>query len=473
MAADILPKFADWLASEPSNLPGNSFSVKKLADNLRQTQGTMRTELGTRGTIVSAATVDLSTVDAGAIDVTGATGPITSFGTLDAGIRKRLRFTDGGQTITRNATSLETITAADIVVAAGDQCEVESGGSGNWFMVWYERADGSTTQVNSGATITRQTKTGNYTLATSDKASAIDMTGSWTLTFAVMTAGWWVILNNAGTGDITMSGSMDGVSNPVIYPGEVRQLFADGSSILLQGGSKTYSSVGTFTWKWPPKATWADVTVIGGAGGGSGGVSAAGSGGGGGGGGGVARTRYRGVAGGTACTLNVGAGGSAGSLGNQGGDGSSSTFDVGGGIGQITGTQGLRGGAGQAGGGASTAGTAGTGSLADANSNSGAGGSCVGTGAGSPGGSSLRGCGGGGSGGGSVSGAAGTGGTVLGAPVDSGGAGGNGGAGGFPSASPGTVGTAPGGGGGGGGSSTGTGAAGAAGAAGAVRIQWG
>jgi len=105
-------------------------------DSVRQLMADVRTEWAQGASIASAATVDLSTSTGGYVTITGSTGPITSFGTVSAGIRRRLLFT-GTPTITYNATSMITPTAASIVVVAGDTCEVISEGSGNWRFLWY------------------------------------------------------------------------------------------------------------------------------------------------------------------------------------------------------------------------------------------------------------------------------------------------------------------------------------------------
>lgn len=146
MPADIPQALKDWSATPGSNLPSGATLVStNLDDNLRNLQAAVRTEVASRGTIASGTTTDLSTVDAGAIDVTGTT-TITALGTVSAGMRKVLRFA-GALTLTHNATSLQLITAADITTAAGDQCEMESLGSGNWRMVWYAKASGEPVAV--------------------------------------------------------------------------------------------------------------------------------------------------------------------------------------------------------------------------------------------------------------------------------------------------------------------------------------
>src|SRR5260221_5878434 len=75
-----------------------------LNDSIRQLMADVRTEWAQGASIASAATVDLSTSTGGYVTITGSTGPITSFGTVSAGIRRKLLFT-GTPTITHNATT--------------------------------------------------------------------------------------------------------------------------------------------------------------------------------------------------------------------------------------------------------------------------------------------------------------------------------------------------------------------------------
>lgn len=91
--------------------------------------------------IVSAATVDLSTATGNSLHITGSTGPITSFGTVDEGVIFELIF-DSTPTITYNATSLKLPGSANIVATAGDTMVLRSEGSGNWKCVAYTRING-------------------------------------------------------------------------------------------------------------------------------------------------------------------------------------------------------------------------------------------------------------------------------------------------------------------------------------------
>lgn len=91
-------------------------------------------------TLASAATVAIGAAGANGITITGTT-TITAFDTIAAGAIRHLTFS-GALTLTHNATSLILPSGANITTAAGDTCEAESLGSGNWRIRSYQRADG-------------------------------------------------------------------------------------------------------------------------------------------------------------------------------------------------------------------------------------------------------------------------------------------------------------------------------------------
>lgn len=99
------------------------------------------------------------------ITITGTT-TITSLGTANSGIVRRLVFTTALQ-ITHNATSLILPGAANITTAAGDVAEFVSLGSGNWRCLGYQRADGTALVPNGlGVGQTWQDVTGSRVLGT-------------------------------------------------------------------------------------------------------------------------------------------------------------------------------------------------------------------------------------------------------------------------------------------------------------------
>lgn len=154
--ADVTSTLTSWSSTAASNLPANSAAVgpNTLADNQRVIQAVVRAALAGDGTIASATTTDLSTVNDGDITVSGTT-TITGFGTLTAGIKKILTFS-GALTLTHNATSLILPGAANITTAAGDVAIMRSLGSGNWKCIAFQPAAGNA-KVGANADITSLT----------------------------------------------------------------------------------------------------------------------------------------------------------------------------------------------------------------------------------------------------------------------------------------------------------------------------
>ena len=92
-------------------------------------------------TLASAATVNIGAAAANYLIITGTT-TITAFDTVQAGTRRKLKFS-GALTLTHNAAKLILPGAANITTAAGDYAEFESEGSGNWRCTSYMPASGT------------------------------------------------------------------------------------------------------------------------------------------------------------------------------------------------------------------------------------------------------------------------------------------------------------------------------------------
>lgn len=90
--------------------------------------------------VASAATTSIGAATSNNVRITGTT-TITSFGTADAGITRRVRF-GGVLTLTHNATSLILPGGINITTAVNDTAEFLSLGSGNWFCKAYNNATG-------------------------------------------------------------------------------------------------------------------------------------------------------------------------------------------------------------------------------------------------------------------------------------------------------------------------------------------
>lgn len=130
--ADVASDLKTWSTTASSNGPSGSTAVGTgLDDNLRELQKVVRQDLATKGAdIASAATADLGAVPGLMHDITGTT-TITSFGTVSAGIVKKIKF-EGVLILTHNATSLILKYGQNHLTADGDVFEFISEGSGNW-----------------------------------------------------------------------------------------------------------------------------------------------------------------------------------------------------------------------------------------------------------------------------------------------------------------------------------------------------
>lgn len=156
----------------------------------------------------------------------------------------------------------------------------------------YLRGDGSWAGVgNTG--LTRSPRTANTPITVNDTGTFIDITaGTFTQTFgpvAEIGPGWYIFIRNGGTGDITLDPSgaelIDGLTSYIMYPGEARMIFSDGTafySFVLAPFTKEFAASANFIK--PPGYTTFEVELWGaGCGGQGGGTTNGGEGGGGGG----------------------------------------------------------------------------------------------------------------------------------------------------------------------------------------------
>lgn len=91
-------------------------------------------------TVASAGTTNIGAATTTKVQITGAT-TITAFDSVAAGIYREGRFA-GALTFTHNATSLIIPGGANITTAANDRFGALSLGSGNWIVLWYQKASG-------------------------------------------------------------------------------------------------------------------------------------------------------------------------------------------------------------------------------------------------------------------------------------------------------------------------------------------
>ena len=216
-------------------------------------------------------------------------GPITGSGTLTLG---------GTLAVANGGTGQSTFTDGQLLIgntATGSLSKaVLTAGAG----VTITNGNGSITIAAAGR-IPINAQSSNYTAVSADAGLLIQCTGSFTLLLtasASLTANWAAYVQNAGTGNITISRSstdlIDGLTSYIIYPGEVRLLISTGSgfeTIILNPFSKTWTTTDS-GFVWPPG--YSGVTGLGWGSGGGGGTNTA-SVFGGGGGGGAACTPYQ------------------------------------------------------------------------------------------------------------------------------------------------------------------------------------
>lgn len=111
-----------------------------LLDGSQQMTGALKLKKGAN--IASAGTINLANATGNEVHITGSTGPITSFGTVAAGVVFHLIF-DSTPTITYNAASMILNTGGvNYVASAGDRALAISEGGGNWNVTIF-RADGT------------------------------------------------------------------------------------------------------------------------------------------------------------------------------------------------------------------------------------------------------------------------------------------------------------------------------------------
>jgi len=99
------------------------------------------TLLGAQSTsIASGATVNLAAATGNSVNITGSTGPITSFGTVQQGAQFILTFVST-PTITASA-NIILPGGVDVICQAGDKAIAVSDGAGVWSLLFFNRASG-------------------------------------------------------------------------------------------------------------------------------------------------------------------------------------------------------------------------------------------------------------------------------------------------------------------------------------------
>lgn len=176
--------------------------------------------------------------------------------------------------------------------------------------------------------LVQETRTSNSAFVGVDSGKLIDFSGTFTQTFVGSVAlgiGWGITLRNPGPGIVTLdpysTETIDGVSTIVMYPGEIRFVYSDGSNLLskvISPFNYRFTTSGTFYMPSGYRRLYAEAQ--GGGGGGAGGQGGAGNitGGGGGAGGSGYLITIDSPSPGSSHAVVCGAGGTAGAGGSGG-----------------------------------------------------------------------------------------------------------------------------------------------------------
>ena len=124
-------------------------------------------------------------------------------------------------------------------------------------------------------------RTGSYTIVAGDQSKIVEFTGAAASTItlpnaAAVGSGWWCYLKHSGTGTtaaakrLAINGTLDGVVNTAVYPGDTRIIQSNGTSltsVLLVGGFLAVeASDSPFTYTVPSGTVTHQAFVLGGAG---------------------------------------------------------------------------------------------------------------------------------------------------------------------------------------------------------------
>ncbi|TXN23982.1 hypothetical protein [Methylobacterium sp. WL9] len=186
--------------------------------------------------MVSAALLDLSSAPMAKVAVTGSAA-ITSFGP-GKHLERLVRFVDGGNVLTHNATSLILPGGANIVTRPGDCLHATSDVAGNWRVHSYDRADGTPLILpisTQRAAFRNRIRNGGFTI------NERGVSGTVTLAAGVYGHDGF----KAGAGGCTYAFSKNnGVTTFNITAGTLLQVI-EGALYVVEGGTYTASWIGT------------------------------------------------------------------------------------------------------------------------------------------------------------------------------------------------------------------------------------
>lgn len=335
----VATSFSDHSFDNDGNLTATGSANTYVVKTGRRIRGYFKgLRLCVRIPVTNTSASTLTVDDAGSIDLRKSGNAALAAGDLVAGVYYDFIFDDANDV-------LQVVDAGGATLTAGEGIII-SGGS---IMTTIKRRN--VADISGGETV----------IASDNAKEIIVFGGTGTLAFtaaATLGDGFWFIVRNAGTGDITLnpdsSEQIDDLTSWVLYPGGSALITCNATnfrSILLSPMEKTFNSGGTFTT--PGVGSLIEGEIWGA--GGSGGRGTTNLAGGGGGGGACVPFRFARTAFGATEAITIGAGGAARTTNVAGADGGNSTVGslitgYGGGAGQV-----IAGGAGGGGGGALSA----------------------------------------------------------------------------------------------------------------------
>jgi len=141
----------------------------------------------------SSGTTDLSTTTSNFVRITG-TAAIASFGSGAAGLWRVLRFQSTGATLTYDGTAMILPGVASITASADDRALAISLGSGNWIVLFYQRASGGAIATQLAPTVVA---TNLHSLTNADNGARIMYTAQASVAVSHLNSlnnGWYVDL---------------------------------------------------------------------------------------------------------------------------------------------------------------------------------------------------------------------------------------------------------------------------------------
>jgi hypothetical protein len=251
-----LPTFGTEISAVATNVKANADEAQ--ADAVATAADRVQTGLD----VVAAAASAASAIAAPGVQATSTSSVLVGLGSKSLTIQTGKAYSVGQSVVIADTSAPSTnwmfgqITSYNSGTGALVVMVVQTFGSGT-IAAWTISISASPA-ADSSVAMLRRAITGADTALLSDAGGFIDVTsGTFTLAFSAIGTlgnGWYCYIRNSGTGDVTLdpnaSETIDGLTNFVMYPGEVRLVQCDGSalrSIVLASFARTFTSSGTFT----------------------------------------------------------------------------------------------------------------------------------------------------------------------------------------------------------------------------------